>query len=81
MDDRVYRQLNQDFVDWCNINHLLINAAKTKELVVDFRRRKHVSMVPVSIQGVDIEVVDSNRYLGFQVNNKLDCTDTVSALY
>jgi len=80
-DDRVYRELNQDTVDWCNLNHVVINAAKTKELVVDFHRIKHVSAVPVNIQGVDIEIVDSNRYLGFQVNNKLDCTDTVNTLY
>ncbi|KAI3369373.1 hypothetical protein L3Q82_007607 [Scortum barcoo] len=38
-DDREYRGLIQDFADWCLRNNLQINAGKTKELVVDFRRR------------------------------------------
>ncbi|KAI3367838.1 hypothetical protein L3Q82_026684, partial [Scortum barcoo] len=40
-DDREYRGLIQDFADWCLRNNLQINAGKTKELVVDFRRRSH----------------------------------------
>ncbi|KAM3875368.1 alpha-2-macroglobulin [Diretmus argenteus] len=35
-DDREYRGLTQDFVDWCQQNHLQINAGKPKELVVYF---------------------------------------------
>ena len=37
-NDREFRELTLDFVDWCQWNHLQINAGKTKELVVDFRR-------------------------------------------
>ena len=40
-DDREYRELIKDFVDWCQWNRLQINSGKTKELVVDFRRRNH----------------------------------------
>ena len=40
-DDREYRGLMQDFVDWCQRNCLQINAGKTKELVVDFCRCRH----------------------------------------
>ncbi|KAI3357032.1 hypothetical protein L3Q82_003661 [Scortum barcoo] len=50
-DDREYRGLIQDFADWCLRNNLQINAGKTKELVVDFRRRSHSPPAPVSIQG------------------------------
>ncbi|KAI3373368.1 hypothetical protein L3Q82_006657 [Scortum barcoo] len=50
-DDREYRGLIQDFADWCLRNNLQINAGKTKELVVDFRRRRHSPPAPVSIQG------------------------------
>ncbi|KAI3365965.1 hypothetical protein L3Q82_009799 [Scortum barcoo] len=43
MDDRngqedEYRELIQDFVTWCDSNHLLLNTTKTREMVVDFRR-------------------------------------------
>ncbi|TWW54092.1 hypothetical protein D4764_0277510 [Takifugu flavidus] len=39
-DDTEYRELIQGFVDWSLRNNLQINAGKTKELVVDFLRRK-----------------------------------------
>ncbi|MDG2555456.1 reverse transcriptase family protein [Vibrio parahaemolyticus] len=56
-DDREYRELNQDFVDWCLRNHLQINAGKTKELMVDFRRCRLLPPTMVNIQGKDIERV------------------------
>ncbi|KAK7877850.1 hypothetical protein WMY93_031490 [Mugilogobius chulae] len=60
-DDAEYRGLTQDFVDWCQQNHLLLNAGKTKEMVVDFRRRHSIAPPPVNIQGRDIERVDSYK--------------------
>nr|XP_019946005.1 PREDICTED: connective tissue growth factor-like [Paralichthys olivaceus] len=80
-DDREYRELIKDFVDWCQWNRLQINSGKTKELVVDFRRRNHTPPTPVNIQGMDIERVDSYKYLGVHLNNKLDWTQNTHALY
>ncbi|KAL3987990.1 autism susceptibility protein [Sarotherodon galilaeus] len=80
-DDKEYRGLTQDFVDWCQLNYLQINASKTKELVVDFRRHKHPPLQPLNIQGMDIEAVDSYRYLGVHLNSKLDWTHNSDALY
>ena len=62
--EREYRSLVEDFVQWCNINHLLLNTAKTKEMVVDFRRPKR-ALLPVSIEGVNVEVVSTYKYLGY----------------
>ncbi|KAI3358300.1 hypothetical protein L3Q82_014677 [Scortum barcoo] len=39
--------LFKDFADWCLRNNLQINAGKTKELVVDFRRRRPLSACTV----------------------------------
>ncbi|KAI4895189.1 hypothetical protein NFI96_023720 [Prochilodus magdalenae] len=61
-------------------NCLQISAGITKELVVDFRRAKHSPPVPVNIQGMDIEIVRSYKYLGVHLN-KLDWTDNTAALY
>ena len=80
-DDAEYRGLTQDFVDWCQRNHLLINAGKTKEMVVDFRRRPSAAPAPVNIQGRDIERVDSYKYLGVHLNHKLDWTHNTDALF
>jgi len=49
--------------------------------VVDFRRGKRTPPVPVSIQGLDIEIVKSYKYLGVHLNNKLDWSDHAHALY
>jgi len=48
---------------------------------VDFRRGKRSPPVPVSIQGLDIEMVRSYKYLGVHLNNKLDWADHAHALY
>ncbi|KAI3357023.1 hypothetical protein L3Q82_003665 [Scortum barcoo] len=79
-DDREYRGLIQDFADWCLRNNLQINAGKTKELVVDFRRRSHSPPAPVSIQGTDIDTVKSYKYLGVHLNDSLDWSDNTNAL-
>ena len=75
-----YRSVIMDFVDWCERNHLCLNTSKTKEMVIDFRRRTP-NYTPVSIQGSDIETVDSFKYLGVHLNHKLDWTDNTDALY
>ena len=75
-----YRSVIMDFVDWCESNHLCLNTSKTKEMVIDLRRRAPPH-TPVTIQGADIELVDSFKYLGVHLNNKLDWTHNTDALY
>ena len=60
-----YRSLVEDFVQWCKLNHLQLNTTKTKEMVVDFQRTKRAPL-PVSIEGVNVEVVSTYKYLGVQ---------------
>lgn len=48
-------------------NHLHIHTGKTKEMV--------------NIWGLDIEVVESYKYLEVQLNNNLDWTENTEALY
>uniref|UniRef100_A0A8C7Z516 Reverse transcriptase domain-containing protein n=1 Tax=Oryzias sinensis TaxID=183150 RepID=A0A8C7Z516_9TELE len=79
-NELVYRSVIKDFVDWCERNHLCLNTSKTKEMVIDFRRRTP-QFTPVSIQGSVIEVVDSFKYLGVHLNKKLDWTHNTDALY
>lgn len=59
------------FVEWCENNKLLLNVSKTKELVVDYRRKKMVTQ-PVYIQGEEVMVVTDDKYLGVHLNNRLD---------
>ncbi|TWW69303.1 putative RNA-directed DNA polymerase from transposon BS [Takifugu flavidus] len=79
-DDTEYRGLIQDFVDWSLRNNLQINAGKTKELVVVFCRCNNPPPAQVNILGTDVDVVESYRYLGVQLNNNLDWTHNTDAL-
>ena len=79
-DDRAHREVINNFVDWRQRNHLQLNARKTKELVVDFCWHKQ-PCTQVNIQGTDIEIVTSYKYLGVHMNNKLDWTDHTAATY
>ncbi|KAI3376306.1 hypothetical protein L3Q82_016414, partial [Scortum barcoo] len=56
-NDCEYRKVIMDFVDWCELNHLQVNASKTKEMVIDFSRKPSADIAPVNIQGLDIERV------------------------
>ena len=67
-------------MQWCRHNHLQLNATKTKEMVVDFRRSQP-PLLPVSIGGVSVEVVNTYKYLGVHMDNKLDWSANVDAIY
>ena len=79
-NDLEYRKVIINFVTWCELNHLRINASKTKEVVIDFRR-KAPQTAPVNIQGLDIEIVEEYKNLGVHINNKLDWTHNTDVLY
>ena len=74
------RSVIMDFEDWCERNHLYLNTSKRKKMVIDFwRRRRHHTAV--NIQGYNIEMVESFKYLGVHLYNKLDWSHNTGALY
>ena len=54
--------------------------ARKKEMIVESRRKFRPNTL-VSIQGKDIETVDSYKYLGVHLNDKLDWTTNTDVLY
>lgn len=79
-DDKEYRELTQEFMDYLQ-NYLHINTRKNMPLVVDFLSHKHPQLQPLNIQGTDIESVENYRYLYVHLNNKLDWTHNSNHLY
>ena len=59
-----YRALVGDFVEWTGRNHLLLNVAKTREMVIDFRRKRTSPPLPLCILGEDVAIVEDYKYLG-----------------
>ena len=51
-------------------NNLILNTNKTKELVVDFRRRRQIQH-PFSINGSAVERVHSTNFLGVHITRDL----------
>lgn len=79
-NEEEYQSLVLDFTAWCLINHLQLNNSKTKDLVIDFGRSK-LRPQPVLIKGAEVETVESYKYLGLWLNNKLDWTIDTRHLY
>ena len=80
-NDEEYRGVVENFISWAGENHLLLNIKKTKELVIDPRRSTRTTTVPITIQGEDIELVDSYKFLGVHLNKNLDWRDNTEAVY
>lgn len=70
--DEEYRGVVENFISCADQNHLLLNIRKTKELVIDERRSKRRNPVPITIQGEEMEIVDSHKFLGVHLNRNLD---------
>ncbi|KAL8583439.1 hypothetical protein ACOMHN_044798 [Nucella lapillus] len=77
--ETAYRNAVQTMVEWCDANYLLLNVAKTKEVVVDFRRDQP-KPTPLVIRGEDVELVDQYKYLGSIIDSKLSWSANAQAL-
>ncbi|KAF7647529.1 hypothetical protein LDENG_00171130 [Lucifuga dentata] len=63
-DKSAYREEVEQLVIWCSLNNLTLNVAKTKEMVVDFRRSRGDPPPPLHIRGEVVVRVASAKYLG-----------------
>ena len=71
-----------NFVEWSTHNNLHLNITKTKEIVVDYRRgRRRTQPTPISIGGTVVEMVTNHRYLGVQLDSKLDWKSHMEAVF
>ena len=70
-----YTQELISFVDWCYSNHLVLNVTKTKEMVIDFRKQTKAPDLIV-IKENDVERVETFKYLGLVLDNKLTLNKT-----
>ena len=69
-----------NLVHWCDKNNLLLNASKTKEVIVDFRRKNISPISPLYINGEIIESVDSYKFLGTIISNELKWDENVDKI-
>ena len=55
---------------WCQDNNLSLNVRKTKELIVDYRKRR-AEQAPININEAVVERVETLKFLGFHITNDL----------
>ena len=69
-DETVYMEKVTDLEVWCQDNSLSLNMIKTKELIVDYRKRrgKHA---PIHIDLAVVEQVEKFKFYGVHITNKL----------
>eukprot|EP00061_Rhincodon_typus_P001029 g13515.t1 len=69
-DKSNYSREIEGLVMWCNENNLSLNVGKTKELIIDFRK-KGGGLTPIYINGTEAERVDSVKFLGMTITDNL----------
>ena len=69
-DETAYREEVRDLAVWCQDNNLSLNVITTKEMIVDYRK-KRTKHAPILIDGAAVEQVESFRFLGVHTTNKL----------
>ena len=67
-DETAYREEVRALGVLCQENNLSIN--KTKELIVDFRKQQR-EQPPIHIDGTAVEKVESLKFLGVHITDKL----------
>ncbi len=70
-DETAYLDEVERLTSWCQDNCLSLNMSKTKELIVDFRKRTYS---PLMISGTPVERVSSFKYLGVNISEDLTWT-------
>jgi hypothetical protein len=65
-DETANREEVRDLTLWCKDNNLSLNVIKTKEMIVDYRKRR-TEHSPILM----VEQVESFKFLGIHITNKL----------
>lgn len=72
-DETGYRELVDKILAYGDDNDLILNVDKTKELIMDFRK-KNQFLQPLVIKGMEVEKVESYKFLGLHVSSNLSWT-------
>ena len=60
----------RDLAVWCQDNNLSLNVIKTKDMIVDYRKRR-TQHTPIFIDRAVVKQVESFTFLAVHITNKL----------
>jgi hypothetical protein len=69
-DETAYREEIRHLGMWCQDNNLSPTVIKTKEIIVDYTKRR-TEHAPILIDGVVVELIESVKFLAVNIINKL----------
>ena len=72
-DETAYMEEVRDLAGWCQNNNLSLTVTETKEMIVDYRKRR-TEHAPILIDATVVEQVENFKFLGVHINNKLECS-------
>ena len=70
-DNTSYRREAERLGEWCGDHNLVLNTTETKEVIIDFRRARHLSHSALLIGEEEVERVSNFKFLGVTVANDL----------
>ena len=76
-NESVYREEVQRMVGWCKNNNLVLNISKTKEMIIDFRKKK-TPIHPLFIDGAEVL---QPKFLGSTISKDLSwCNNSIDII-
>ncbi len=69
-DESAYQDEVEQLSVWCTKKNLILNTTKTKELIIEFKRKK-TDIQPLFISGDCVERVSGFRFLGIHMEDNL----------
>ena len=75
-----YRCEIERLSNWCFENNLELNIDKTKEMIVDFRRKNKSPINPLTINGKVVEQVSKFKFLGTTISDTLRWDDHCASI-
>jgi hypothetical protein len=80
-DDRTeYLSQVNNFVTWCDENYLNLNVKKTKEMILDFRK-KQACLPSLDTKSETVERVHEYKYLGVIIDDRLSGNANTKHVY
>ena len=78
-DESAFRAEVEELERWCAVNNLALNTSKTKEVIIDYRRKDN-TIPPLVISGDAVERAPSFRFLGVHLDEDLTWGTNTSAI-
>ena len=79
-DECDYRYEIDRLIQWSADNNILLNSSKTKEIIIDFRKKRLEETQPIIIENAKVDIVDNFKYLGTTISHELKWEKNIEVL-